>query len=1088
MMLDSGSAVSLIHQATLSQLQGTITRLAIPQLHLVTASGDPLPIMAHLQLPVILGEDCMSHNFVVVNSLVVPVILGVDFLHTHGLSLDFSTVPVKINPTKSPHGNTEQDPAAIAIYNAQHADKLKRCPIAVLQDAKDSDIVDECAIPWFNRDDLVELPNSSNNALRQLIDEHQQLFRCSPGKTSLAKHFIPTQGSPVRVPPRRIPAHYKAQVQEQIQDMLNKGIIEESSSSWLAPVVVVPKKSGEIRLCVDYRQLNKKTSKDAYPLPLPDEVQDCLAGSTVFSTLDLQSGYWQMPVHEEDIPKTAFCPGPGMGLFQFTRMPFGLTGAPSSFQRLMNRIFRNLPFVTTYIDDILVHSADIEQHKDHLRQVFQKLQESGLTLRGQKCHFGMTKVTYLGHIFSGSGMMPDTQKIKAVQDWPIPTTVTAVRQFIGLASYYRRYIKDFATIAAPLHNLTQKGNDFTWSEECTVAFDLLKQKLTQAPILVFPNFSKKATPFVVYTDASSTGIGAVLEQDNHVIAYASRTLTKPERQYSVIQRECLAVVYALKQFRHYLVGRSFNLVTDHAPLQWLSAQKMEGLLCRWALALQEYDFQITYRKGSQNGNADALSRCTNAQPLVPSAPTVILPTFPVEQLKKAQEDDPITSQIQKSLQDSPERPTSNKWEKSPLHRYRQLWSQLKLVDGVIYRKYSPGPLTESIDVPIVPSSLQQQFLLQHHNSAAAGHQGPVKTLQRLRQEGYWVNMARDVDNHCRECIECQKSKLPLPCKAPMVNTPIGRPWQMIAVDVLKVPPSTCNNKYLLVIQDYFTKWADAIPMPDQTAVRIVRELTKVFSVMGLPQVLHSDQGANFESTILKQTLQAYGITKSRTTAYHPQGDGMVERFNRSPLQLLRTYTQKEADWELHLPLALYAYRTAAHSTTGVSPFEMMFGRASKHNASPTELSFDPSSYQAQLQAKLAALQDFVEAHMVEKATAQKTSYDDHSKQRTFKVGDPVWLSQPTAGKLDPKWDGSFTVKSIYSPVTLQISNGKTTKVVHLNRLRHRLQPANHDTVHPVTLQALPWTAPQITHVELDNLAESRRYPLRVRNQPDRFHF
>ena len=389
---------------------------------------------------------------------------------------------------------------------------------------------------------------------------------------------------------------------------------------------------------------------------------------------------------------------------------------------------------------------------------------------------------------------------------------------------------------------------------------------------------------MVYTDASSTGIGAVLEQDNHVIAYASRTLTKPERQYSVIQRECLAVVYALKQFRHYLVGRSFNLVTDHAPLQWLSAQKMEGLLCRWALALQEYDFQITYRKGSQNGNADA------------------------------------------------------------------------------------------------------------------------------------------------------------------------------------------------------------IPMPDQTAVRIVRELTKVFSVMGLPQVLHSDQGANFESKILKQTLQAYGITKSRTTAYHPQGDGMVERFNRSLLQLLRTYTQKEADWELHLPLALYAYRTAAHSTTGVSPFEMMFGRASKHDASPTELSFDPSSYQAQLQAKLAALQDFVEAHMVEKATAQKTSYDDHSKQRTFKVGDPVWLSQPTAGKLDPKWDGSFTVKSIYSPVTLQISNGKTTKVVHLNRLRHRLQPANHDTVHPVTLQAPPWTAPQITHVELDNLAESRRYPLRVRNQPDRFHF
>ena len=245
-------------------------------------------------------------------------------------------------------------------------------------------------------------------------------------------------------------------------------------------------------------------------------------------------------------------------------------------------------------------------------------------------------------------------------------------------------------------------------------------------------------------------------------------------------------------------------------------------------------------------------------------------------------------------------------------------------------------------------------------------------------------MAKDIDLHCRECLECQKSKLPLPSKAPMVNMPVGQPWQMIAVDVLKVPPSTRNNRYLLVIQDYFTKWATAIPMADQTASRIKTELTKLFSVMGLPQVVHSDQGANFESTILKQTLQAYGIKKSRTTAYHPQGDGMAERFNRSLLQLLRSYTQQEADWELHLPLALFAYRTAVHSSTGVSPFEMMFGRPPKPDTFPPELSFDPSSYQAQLRAKLAALQDFVETHMVEKASSQKTFYHRHSTSRLLK--------------------------------------------------------------------------------------------------------
>ena len=410
-------------------------------------------------------------------------------------------------------------------------------------------------------------------------------------------------------------------------------------------------------------------------------------------------------------------------------------------------------------------------------------------------------------------------------------------------------------------------------------------------------------------------------------------------------------------------------------------------------------------------------------------------------------------------------------------------------NGIVCRRYSPGPLSDPVDVPIVPASLQQQFLLQNHNSAAAGHQGPAKTLQRLRQEGYWVNMAKDVDLHCRECLECQKSKPSLPSKAPMVNMPVGRPWQMIAVDVLKVPPSTRNNKYLLVIQDYFSKWADAIPMPDQTASRIVRELTKVFSVMGLPQVLHSDQGDNFESAILKQTLQAYGITKSRTTAYHPQGDGMVERFNRSLLQLLRSYTQKEADWEFHLPLALFAYRTAIHSSTGVSPFEMMFGRAPKPDSTPSGLSFDPSSYQPQLRAKLAALQDFVETHIVDKASVQKTLYDTHSIKRAFKVGDLVWLSQPpTAGKLDPCWDGSWTVQSIHSPVTVQITNGKVVKVVHINRLRHRIQPTCEEVTLSNTLSDHPWTPPQITHIELEHLSEPRQYPARIRQQADRFHF
>lgn len=257
---------------------------------------------------------------------------------------------------------------------------------------------------------------------------------------------------------------------------------------------------------------------------------------------------------------------------------------------------------------------------------------------------------------------------------------------------------------------------------------------------------------------------------------------------------------------------------------------------------------------------------------------------------------------------------------------------------------------------------------------------------------------------------------------------------MVAVDILKVPLSYHNNQYSLVIQDYFTKWADAIPMPDQTAPRITRELVKLFATMGFPKMVHSDQGTNFESTILVQTLEAFGVSKSRTTAYHPQGDGMVERFNRSLLQLFRTYTSRQADWEQHLPLVLYAYRSAVHSSIGVAPFQLMFGRSQGQNILLVNTAYDPGTYQAHLQAQLARCQDFVESQLVESAAAYKDAYDSHSKHRTFESGDLVWLSVPTARKLDPRWEGGWRVTSFKGKVNVEIADGKRNKVVHVNRL------------------------------------------------------
>ena len=316
-----------------------------------------------------------------------------------------------------------------------------------------------------------------------------------------------------------------------------------------------------------------KNKKRCLPLPLPDEVQDRLAKSTVFSTLDLQSGYWHLPLNQTGKEKTAFCPGPGMGLYQFCRMPFGLTGDPSSFQRLMDTALRGLLFVLIYLYDILIHSPTLEQHKEHLRAVLECLSKAGLTLRGSKCHIGLHKVSYLGHTFSCAGMEPDPKKIEAITAWPVQTDLAGVRKFLGLASYYRRYIQNFANISEPLNALTKKAASVNWTTARAEAFDTLRIKLCQTPVLVYPTFTKDASPFVVLTGSSAVGIGAILEQDGHVVAYASRSLKSGERNYSAIQRECMAVVYALKQFSHYLLGRHFKVYTNHAPLKWLSAQK-----------------------------------------------------------------------------------------------------------------------------------------------------------------------------------------------------------------------------------------------------------------------------------------------------------------------------------------------------------------------------------------------------------------------------------------------------------------------------------------------------------------------------------
>ena len=473
--------------------------------------------------------------------------------------------------------------------------------------------------------------------LTELFKEFQDVFSQGDddlGNTPLLQHGIETNGPPLRQPYRRQNPAVRREEMAQVQQMLSSDVIRPSNSPWASPVVMVRKKDGSLRFCVDFRQLNAATVKDAHPLPRIDDLLDALHGAKWFSTLDLKSGYWQVPIAEQDKEKTAFRTSSGQ-LFEFNQVPFGLCNAPATFSRLMDRVLAGLHWETClfYLDDIIVFSSTWEDHLARLREVFERLRHAKLKLGPAKCTFAAKEVSYLGHRVTEEGLLPDPTLLAAIRDIPPPKTATEVRSFLGLAGYYRRYVKGFAAIAAPLHALTRKDALFHWSEDCQAAFDQLKVRLTTSPITAFPDFSKE---FRLYTDASTAGLGAILAQirdgKERIICCASRALNKAEKSYPATKLECLAIVWAVAKFRPYLMAMPFEVYTDHYALQWLKTMRTgSALLHRWSAALEEYDFTVRHRPGKVQTHVDGLSRL----PVGPAPPEDALLHLQVENEEEA---------------------------------------------------------------------------------------------------------------------------------------------------------------------------------------------------------------------------------------------------------------------------------------------------------------------------------------------------------------------------------------------------------------------------------------------------------------------
>ena len=925
-------------------------------------------------------------------------------------------------------------------------------------------------------------------AIDELISEFGDVFSTNKhniGRTRQIYHKINTGDSaPIRLGPRRVPIHFRQEISGLLDDMQRQDIIEPSISPWASPIVLVRKKDGSPRFCVDYRKLNAATIKDSYPLPRVDDILDSLSGSQWFSTLDLRSGYWQVEVDPADKEKTAFTTP--YGLYQFKVMPFGLCNAPSTFQRLMELVLAGLHWETCliYLDDVVVFGRTWEEHMFRIREVLSRLLQANLKLNPEKCQFFKKSVTFLGHIISDQGVSTDPEKIQAIAQWPTPASPEELRSFLGLASYYRRFIDKFAEIAAPLYRMQDKSSKFQWSEQCRSAFQSLKQKLSSAPVLAFPN---PRDTFILDTDASDVGIGGVLSQVQdgmeRVISYGSRTLSKSEKNYCVTRKELLALVYFMRQFRSYLLGHPFLVRTDHSSLRWLSQFKQpEGQLARWIEQLQEFDFQIEHRKGRDHSNADALSRIPShvqgesrqsqiiASVCTPNADDTDgwTPSWSAQEIQLRQQQDPVISMILGWLQESNTRPSDGDVE-SMGHSVRSLWAQwdrLKLVNGLLYRQWEEAN-SGTIKLQLVlPHSFIPTVLEALHSGIGGGHFGVRKTIEKVRSRFYWPQLRQDVEQWCRQCSACAQTKSPTTqARGPLNPSKVGFPMERMALDIVgPLPRTKRGNKYILVVADYFTRWVEAYGLPNTEASTVAKVLVNEWICrFGAPYAIHSDQGRNFESQLFAELCTLLGIHKTRTTPYHPQSDGLVERFNRTLRMLLTTHLDKlpEDTWDEHLPMLMLAYRSSVQETTGSTPFNLMFGREVQL---PVELMLgkgpEPGTthleYIEQLRRKLEEAYEHVRERTNSEQKRQKHLYDRKVAGGRYSVGDMVWLHSPAiprgkAAKFHRFWKGPYEVKKIISDVTYRIQSTTGSRrqrlVVHFNRLKPAYEPRPQPRLH-----------------------------------------
>lgn len=905
--------------------------------------------------------------------------------------------------------------------------------------------LDETDLNFKQTFDLEHLDEPVKDKLITFLNNNKSIFAKSvknmPGCSTLT-HQIPLNDNiPVKKRPYRVPYNLRKEMDDQLNILLEAGILEPSTSPYSSPVLLVKKNNGEYRLVTDFRALNAKVVPDAYPIPNITEAVDNLANNKIFSSLDLISGFHQQIVDPVDRHKLAITTH--RGLFQYTRTPFGLRTSANSFQRLMNVVLSGLePLnVGIYIDDIIIASQNVDDHFPKLQAVFDRLKQHNLKLKPTKCKFLTDTVHYLGFVIKKGKVFPDQRNTNIIKNFPIPKCAKDVQKFLGSVNYYRKFISNISDRSVNLTNLTKKKTIFKWSDEAQKEFEDLKEALCNDPFLKLPDMEKD---FVLYTDASAVAIGAVLCQmeDNfpRPVAFGSRKLSPPETRYSTTEREALAIVYFTNYFRQYLLGKKFLIYTDHAPLT--SSLKIKDSFCRiarWALSLSQFNYDIRYLPGKINSIADFLSRNVGEAQCIKShlfmiETTLLFPDLTLEELREKQEEDEFCKKIKLEIQSNTSKSKKFKF----------------FLDNNILMCKLKHKSEQEDNKFVIPNSLIGNVLEIYHDSTMVCHQGIHKTIKRIKKLFFWPKLNKHVTNWIKSCKSCLERKAHQPKHlAPFQQVPSPEgPFENIYFDVVGPLPVTENgNRYIITFTDNFTKWLEAFPVASMESETIAKILMEFISHFGTPRKLYSDRGSNLISKGMEKIYDSLGIKKINITPFRPQGN-VVERTHKTIANFLtHLVNNSHNNWDDKLPYALLAYRTAIHETTNFTPALLTFGREfnlpRQLIETPVKFTYNDSiDYADNLINRFKVIYNEAKENFDQAALDRQARRQKVAKPQNLKINDKVFWFNPSikAGqckKFAKLNQGPFIITKFFSPVSVQIQHVTRQnyhRIVHVENL------------------------------------------------------